>query len=127
MGTKGERSRLCGVPSAQASRTYGVNGRTRGLWGLGLMEGTDLLKGCWFFSPGPLSPWNNAAPRLPWLQEGRFCVKSTHLKKYIYLWLHWVFVAVLRLSLVAESRGYSPAAVLRLLIAEASLAAEYRL
>ena len=30
-------------------------------------------------------------------------------------------------SLVAESRGYSPAAVLRLLIAEASLAAKHRL
>ena len=94
--------------------------------GLGLMEGTDFLKGCWFFSPGPLLPWNNAAPRLPWLQEGRFCVKSTHLKKYIYLWLHWVFVAVLRLSLFAESRGYSPAVVHRLLTAVASLV-EHRL
>lgn len=116
MGTKGERSRLCGVPSAQASRTYGVNGRTRGLWGLGLMEGTDLLKGCWFFSPGPLSPWNNAAPRLPWLQEGRFCVKSTHLKKYIYLWLHWVFVAVQGPLPVVVSKACSVISVCSLLV-----------
>ena len=27
--------------------------------------------------------------------------------KFIYFWLHWVFVAVCRLSLVAASRGYS--------------------
>lgn len=40
---------------------------------------------------------------------------------YIYLWLHWVFVAVLRLSLVTLSRGYSPAVVHRLLVAVASL------
>ena len=26
---------------------------------------------------------------------------------FIYFWLHWVFVAVCRLSLVAASRGYS--------------------
>ena len=65
--------------------------------GLGLMEGTDLLKGCWFFSPGPLLPWNNAAPRLPWLQEGRFCVKSTHLKNI------YIFMAALGLRCCAQT------------------------
>ena len=38
--------------------------------------------------------------------------------------LCWVFVAVLKLSLVAASRGYSPDVVLRLLIVVASLVAE---
>ena len=37
-----------------------------------------------------------------------------------YFWLHWVFVAAHRLSLVAESRGYSLVAVRGLLIAVAS-------
>ena len=41
--------------------------------------------------------------------------------------LCWVFVAVLKLSLVAASRGYSPDVVLRLLIVVASLVAEYGL
>jgi len=41
--------------------------------------------------------------------------------------LHWVFVAVPGLSLVAESRGYSLVAVSGLLIAVASLVAEHRL
>ena len=39
--------------------------------------------------------------------------------------LHWVFNAVLWLSLVAASRGCSPGAALRLLTAEASLAGEH--
>ena len=78
--------------------------RPPGPVGLGLMEGTDLLKGCWFFSPGPLLPWNSAALRLPWLQEGRFCVKSTHLEKaYIYIYGCTGSSSVLRLSLAAES------------------------
>ena len=35
--------------------------------------------------------------------------KRHHLLKrfFIYLWLHWVFVAMHRLSLVAVNRGYS--------------------
>ena len=41
-------------------------------------------------------------------------------------WLHWVFVAVHGLSLVAVSRGYS-VAVHGLLIVVASLVAEHRL
>ena len=44
---------------------------------------------------------------------------STHL--FFFFWLCWVFAAVCRLSLVAVSRGYSPAAVLRLLTVVASL------
>ena len=38
----------------------------------------------------------------------------------MYFWLCWVFVAAHRLSLDAASRGYSPVAVHRLLIAVAS-------
>ena len=38
-----------------------------------------------------------------------------------YLWMHWAFVAVRRLSLVAVSRGCSPVAVSRLLIVVLSL------
>ena len=33
-----------------------------------------------------------------------FLNKSIYL--FIYFWLHWVFVAVRRLSLVVSSRGY---------------------
>ena len=40
---------------------------------------------------------------------------------FVYLWLHWVFVAARRLSLVVVSRGYSLATVHRLLITVASL------
>ena len=43
---------------------------------------------------------------------------------FIYFWLLWVFVAVQGLSLVTMSRGYSIAAVRRLLITLASLVAE---
>ena len=45
----------------------------------------------------------------------------------IYFCLHWVFVAVSSLSLVAASRGYSLVAVCRLLIVVASLVVEHRL
>jgi len=41
--------------------------------------------------------------------------------------LHWVFVAVCRLSLVVVSRGYSLGAVGGFLIVAASLIAEHRL
>ena len=44
----------------------------------------------------------------------------------IYFWLHWVFVAARRLSVVAVSGSYSPVAVLGLLIAVVSLL-EHRL
>ena len=46
--------------------------------------------------------------------------------EFIY-WLHWVFDAANRLSLVAESGSCSPAVVHRLLTAVASLVAEHRL
>ena len=46
---------------------------------------------------------------------------------YFIFWLHWVFVAFRGLSLVMESRGYSPVTMLQLLIALASLVAEHRL
>ena len=42
-------------------------------------------------------------------------------------WLHWVSVAVSRLSLVAESERYFLAAVRGFLAAGASLVAEHRL
>ena len=44
---------------------------------------------------------------------------------YFYFWLLWVFVTACRLSLVAESRGYSLAVVCGLLIAVASLVLEH--
>ena len=40
---------------------------------------------------------------------------------FIYFWLHWVFIAVCKLSLVSMSRCNSLAAVCGLLIAVASL------
>ena len=43
-----------------------------------------------------------------------------------YFGLHWVLVAACKLSLVAASRGYSPVAVCRLLIAVASLVTDHR-
>ena len=45
----------------------------------------------------------------------------------IYLWLHWVFIAVCRLSLIAARGGYSLVAVHGLLITVASLVAEHGL
>ena len=45
----------------------------------------------------------------------------------IDLWLHWVFVAVCRLFLVAVNRGSSLVLVLGLLITVASLVVEHRL
>ena len=44
-----------------------------------------------------------------------------------YFWLHWVFVAVRRLFSSCGERGLLFVAVCRLLIAVASLVAEYRL
>ena len=46
---------------------------------------------------------------------------------FIYFWLCSVFAALHGFSLVIESRGYSLAAVHGLVIAVASLVAEYRL
>ena len=46
--------------------------------------------------------------------------KSLFLKIFVYFWLHWIFIAVCRFSLVAASGGYSTVAVYRLLIAVAS-------
>ena len=40
--------------------------------------------------------------------------------KYLFIWLHWVLIAVLGLSLVAGSGGYSLAVVCGLLTAVAS-------
>ena len=40
-----------------------------------------------------------------------------HLISFIYFWLHWVFLAVPRFSLVLLSRGYSLVVVHGLLIA----------
>ena len=47
--------------------------------------------------------------------------------KYLFIWLHWVLIAVLGLSLVAGSGGYSLAVVCGLLTAVASLVADHRL
>ena len=55
--------------------------------------------------------------------EWVYCVSSTELDciqhfkvLFIYIWLHWVFVALHGLSLVVASGGYSPDAVHGLLI-----------
>ena len=40
------------------------------------------------------------------VQEVRFCPPPSFIL-FIYFWLHWVFVAACRLSLVADSGGYS--------------------
>ena len=45
----------------------------------------------------------------------------------IYFWLCWVFIAVLRFSLVVASGGDSLVTIRGLLIAVASLVAEHRL
>ena len=45
----------------------------------------------------------------------------------IYFWLHCVFMAACRLSLVLATRGYSQVAIHGLLIAVASLAVEHGL
>ena len=47
--------------------------------------------------------------------------------KYLFIWLCWVLIAVLGLSLVAGSGGYSLAVVCGLLTAVASLVADHRL
>ena len=49
------------------------------------------------------------------------------LKKFIYFWLHWVFVAERGLSLVGGEWGLLFAVVRGLLIAVASLVAEHGL
>ena len=54
-------------------------------------------------------------------------IVNSFFNKFIYFWLHWVFVAAARgLSLVAVSSGYS-VAVHVLLIVVASLVAEHGL
>ena len=46
---------------------------------------------------------------------------SSFLKKLIYFWLCWVFIAALAFSLVVASRGYSAVVVPGLLTVVASL------
>ena len=41
-----------------------------------------------------------------WAEEHNL-KKIIIINLFIYFWLHWVFVAACRLSLVVESRGYS--------------------
>ena len=76
------------------------------------------------------SPWSlqsgslHAAPTLLLAN----CVTLLVLKKvFIYFWLHWVFVAVCGLSLVAVSGEYSGVAACGLLTAVGSVVAEHRL
>ena len=49
------------------------------------------------------------------------------LSRSLFFWLHWVFVAPRRLSLVVASRGLLFLVVRRLLIAVASPVVEHRL
>ena len=45
-----------------------------------------------------------------------------YFKNFIYFWLHWVFTAVCKLSLVVVSAGYSLVALSGFLIAVSSVA-----
>ena len=54
-------------------------------------------------------------------------ISSLLKNKFIYLWLHGVFVIAHGLSLIVVSRGYSLVAVHGFLIAEASLVEKHRL
>ena len=58
-----------------------------------------------------------------------FFLKKVNLYSFMfnYFWLHWVFITLHGLSLVAVSRGYSLFAVYGLLFSMASLVAEHRL
>ena len=71
--------------------------------------------------------YSNLSGRFPLSHILFILLKIFKIILSIYFWLHWVFVAVLRLSLVAASGGYSLAVVLRLLTAVASLVAEHGL
>ena len=62
-----------------------------------------------FFLAAPCSPlhWERGAPTIG--PPGKSFLKIFYLCVclFIYLWLHWVFVAARGLSLVVASRGYS--------------------
>lgn len=86
-----------------------------GWWEKGIVStGTDLdvLGACLSLEEGLLNSWTlSGAERgstKEMMPEPGLC----------FFFLRWVFVAVCGLSLVAASRGYSPVAVCRLLIAE---------
>ena len=100
---------------------------------LHLLEATPTL---WLQSPflhlqgsnGGLSLFHPAALQVLRLHCHTFFDSPVSLFHYLFIyWLCWVFVAAHGLSLFVESRGYSLAAVLRLLNAVVSLAAEHRL
>ena len=61
-----------------------------------------------------------------WSSELRAHQPQSYQESF-FLWLHWVFLAVRRLSLVVASEGYSLVAVLWLPIVVASLVAKHRL
>ena len=60
-----------------------------------------------------------------WSPSSKYAFSNVSL--FIYFWLHWVSIAVRRLSRVAASGGYSLAVVLRLPDAVASLIVEHGL
>lgn len=62
----------------------------------------------------------------PFLKNKTALMYSVILNILIHLWLHWVFIAVCSLSLVATSRSYSSRLMCGHLVA-ASLVAEHRL
>ena len=61
----------------------------------------------------------------PWSPSSKYTFSNVSL--FIYFWLHWVFIAVRRLSLVVASGDYSLAVVLGLLGTVASLIVEHGL
>ena len=69
-----------------------------------------------------------------WQKPPQCCEVISHQLKlinffkfiYLHIWLHWVFVAIHGLSLVALSRGYSLIMGYGILLAVASLVAPHR-
>ena len=80
--------------------------------------------------PTLYNPMNHSMPGLPVHHQllftfchkgGVICISEVIDIVYFFFWLHWVFVADRRLSLVMLIRGYSLAVVHRILTAGASL------
>ena len=99
------------------------------------MSISNILFSTWLFTASFKSD------ALWWICDTKTFIFLAHLYMYLHpsmsdilllffflsSWLFWVFVAVLRLSLVVESGGYSLVVMCRLLIVVTSFAAEHGL
>ena len=59
----------------------------------------------------PFKTYKKCVKGRKWRKKSHVCLLPKDHLKNICFWLHWVFVAECRLSLVAVKRGYSPVAV----------------